>query len=477
MLNLGSEDVGYATISGTNGAGTVAVTGPINLTTAGVASAFLSPPTPAGSSGFTGTTVDSRPTDALWSGGRLWFVSTYPCVPSGDSTIHDCVRVTTLDTSTATPTAYQDFLAGYASFDFFHGGIGLASDGTLYLVMSVSSPSTYISTYAAGQLPTDAPNTYGPLVLLKAGLATYGGTRWGDYVGVAQDPLNTHAVWQGDEYPDATGKWATWVSQLTVATVPAAPTAVSATAGSGQATATWTAPTSDGGSSITGYTVTSSPGGKTCTWTSGPRTCIVTGLTNGQAYTFTVRATNAVGTGPASGPSAPVYPPFADIAGSSFAADIAWLYNSGITKGCGPITFCPDDSVTRGQMAAFLDRALKLPSTTTDYFTDDDGTTFEANINRLASSGITKGCGPTTFCPKAEVTRGQMAAFLDRAFGLPATATDYFSDDNGTTFEGNINRLAASGITKGCGPTTFCPKAEVTRGQMAAFLHRALTMP
>ena len=68
-----------------------------------------------------------------------------------------------------------------------------------------------------------------------------------------------------------------------------------------------------------------------------------------------------------------------------------------------------------------------------------------------------------------------MAAFLDRAFHLPSTATDSFTDDDGTTFEGNINRLAASGITKGCSPTTFCPKAEVTRGQMAAFLHRALT--
>ncbi len=167
--------------------------------------------------------------------------------------------------------------------------------------------------------------------------------------------------------------------------------------------------------------------------------------------------------------------PFTDIAGSSFAADILWLYDSGITKGCSATLFCPDDLVTRGQMAAFLDRALHLPSTTTDYFTDDNGTTFEASINRLAASGITAGCTATTFCPTADVTRGQMAAFLDRAFHLPATSTDYFSDDNGTTFEGNINRLAASGITKGCTPTTFCPKADVTRGQMAAFLHRALT--
>ncbi len=167
--------------------------------------------------------------------------------------------------------------------------------------------------------------------------------------------------------------------------------------------------------------------------------------------------------------------PLVDAQFSGFAADIEWLYGSDITSGCSSERFCPDDLVTRGQMAAFLDRALHLPSTTTDYFTDDNGTTFEASINRLAASGITAGCTATTFCPTADVTRGQMAAFLDRAFHLPATSTDYFSDDNGTTFEGNINRLAASGITKGCTPTTFCPKADVTRGQMAAFLHRALT--
>jgi hypothetical protein len=69
----------------------------------------------------------------------------------------------------------------------------------------------------------------------------------------------------------------------------------------------WTAPTSDGGAPITAYTVTASPGGATCS-TSGALSCTVTGLTNGTAYTFTVRATNSIGTGPASSPSAPVTP-------------------------------------------------------------------------------------------------------------------------------------------------------------------------
>ena len=166
--------------------------------------------------------------------------------------------------------------------------------------------------------------------------------------------------------------------------------------------------------------------------------------------------------------------PFTDISASPFAGDILWLYDSGITSGCTATTYCPNASVTRGQMAAFLDRALNLPATSTDYFTDDATSIFEGDINRLAAAGITKGCSLTAFCPTANVTRGQMAAFLVRAFGLPATSTDYFTDDNGTLFEGDINALAASGITKGCSPTTFCQTANVTRGEMAAFLHRAL---
>ena len=158
---------------------------------------------------------------------------------------------------------------------------------------------------------------------------------------------------------------------------------------------------------------------------------------------------------------------------SPFNLDIQWIFNAGLTKGCSIERYCPNDNVTRGQMAAFLSHALELPETATDYFTDDDGTTFEKHINRLREAGITFGCTATTYCPNGTVTRGQMAAFLSRALDLPATATDYFTDDEESTFEDNINRLRASGITSGCTPTTFCPDGTVTRGQMAAFLHRA----
>jgi len=89
--------------------------------------------------------------------------------------------------------------------------------------------------------------------------------------------------------------------------VPGAPTGVSAVAGNAEATVSWTAPTSDGGSAITGYTATASPGGEACTTTSAT-SCTVTGLSNGTAYTFTVVATNSVGNSSSSSASSAVTP-------------------------------------------------------------------------------------------------------------------------------------------------------------------------
>ena len=91
------------------------------------------------------------------------------------------------------------------------------------------------------------------------------------------------------------------------ATAPGAPLNVSATAGDASADVSWSAPASNGGSSITGYQVTSAPGDKTCS-TSGATTCTVNSLTNGVPYAFTVTATNGAGTGPASVPSNSVVP-------------------------------------------------------------------------------------------------------------------------------------------------------------------------
>jgi hypothetical protein len=172
---------------------------------------------------------------------------------------------------------------------------------------------------------------------------------------------------------------------------------------------------------------------------------------------------------------------FADIAGSPFASDIIWLAQMGITQGCKPAPgalFCPLGLVTRGEMAAFLVRASGLTAGgTADLFSDDNGSIFETDINKLATAGVTLGCAPGLFCPNGLVTRGEMAAFLSRILNLPNPGNvNLFVDDNGSVFESDIEKIAIAGITLGCKAppnALFCPSSPVTREQMAAFLHRA----
>lgn len=169
--------------------------------------------------------------------------------------------------------------------------------------------------------------------------------------------------------------------------------------------------------------------------------------------------------------------------GYLFENEIIWLAQDGITLGCNPPAndlFCPSLSVTRGQTAALLSRALGYPDGgTTDRFIDDNASIFEDDIDRLAAAGVTLGCNPPDndrFCPNNTVTRGQMAAFLHRALpGLPEVrAAVDFADDDNSVFEADIEWLYSRGITQGTSATTFGPTNPVTRAQMAAFLYRAL---
>ena len=174
---------------------------------------------------------------------------------------------------------------------------------------------------------------------------------------------------------------------------------------------------------------------------------------------------------------------FVDDNGSVHEADIEAIAAAGITFGCNPPRndrFCPDEAATRGQMAAFLDRALSLEISPVDHFTDDDGTMFEDSINALAAAGISRGCNPpdnTRYGPERSITRGEMATMLHRAFGYPDAIGNRFTDDDGSVHEAAINSIADAGVTLGCNPpdnTWFCPDRPVTRAQMASFLARAL---
>lgn len=177
---------------------------------------------------------------------------------------------------------------------------------------------------------------------------------------------------------------------------------------------------------------------------------------------------------------------FIDDDGSTHEGDIEAILAAGITHGCDArkIRFCPGDTITRGQFAAFLARALNLPTSSTNHFVDDNGHLFEADINKIAAAGITLGCNPpsnTRFCPDTSVRRAEMATLLARAFPsrVPSSAPDAFDDDDTSAHESDIDRIAAAGITHGCNPPAnnlFCPRGHVTRAQMASFLARALDL-
>jgi SpoIID/LytB domain protein len=185
--------------------------------------------------------------------------------------------------------------------------------------------------------------------------------------------------------------------------------------------------------------------------------------------------------------SSPPPPPppasFTDINDTVHKVDIEFLADLGVALACdeGPNRFCPEDRMRREDLAAFMVRALGLPSTGTDYFHDDDGLPFEDDINALAEAGITRGCNPPIndeFCPNSTVTRGQTSAFIVRAWALSDPGTgDRFVDDDTSVFEADIDRLAYAGITKGCNPpsnTKYCPNRLLTRAEMSSFLARAM---
>jgi hypothetical protein len=166
---------------------------------------------------------------------------------------------------------------------------------------------------------------------------------------------------------------------------------------------------------------------------------------------------------------------FNDVPRNHWAAHyINMLFYSGVTGGCGGGNYCPNEHITRGQMAVFLVASLgSSPAACKGRFIDVPiGHPFCGLIEKLAADGITGGCTPTEFCPDAPVTRGQMAAFIEAAIGNPVNpCTGQFADvalDN--PFCGFIERLANDGITSGCGGGNFCPNDPVTRAQMAVFL-------
>ena len=148
---------------------------------------------------------------------------------------------------------------------------------------------------------------------------------------------------------------------------------------------------------------------------------------------------------------------------------------------CDDGSNCSEQPIPRWVMAVWLIRALSNGGPVfegTPRFSDVAGSWWAAHVERLAELGITRGCDDILFCPQSAVTRAQMATFLTRAFGLDAGDPADFVDTVGNAHEKAIDALASARITAGCSsnPARYCPDREVTRGQMATFLARALDL-
>ena len=148
---------------------------------------------------------------------------------------------------------------------------------------------------------------------------------------------------------------------------------------------------------------------------------------------------------------------------------------------CAPGLFCPDDPIPRWLMAVWLVRVADgrdpEPVSSSRFSDVDAGQWWAAHVERLAELDITAGCASDTaeYCPDDPVTRAQMATFLRRAFAFDSAIPQGFVDTGGSAHEANIDALFRAGITAGCStePLRFCPQQHTTRAQMALFLELA----
>src|SRR5690606_857029 len=172
---------------------------------------------------------------------------------------------------------------------------------------------------------------------------------------------------------------------------------------------------------------------------------------------------------------------FADSVGHIFEAEITALTESGITRGCSPDRYCPDQPLTRGdsrdtrgdapeltkpeqrvpraEEAALLVRGVATAPSKTP-FADTVGHIFEADIASLADAGITRGCTPDRYCPDQPVTRGQMAARSEeRRVGQECRSR--WTPTQGHNYAADAASSADAGTNRRWTPDRYCPDRAV----------------
>jgi hypothetical protein len=166
-------------------------------------------------------------------------------------------------------------------------------------------------------------------------------------------------------------------------------------------------------------------------------------------------------------------PTFPDVEGSVHARAIRAQLAAGVLEGFGNGTFRADASITRGQVASIVARALDLePGAGALVFSDTAGTTHQDAIRALAEAGLVEGYADGTFRPDQLVSRAQLAPIIARALGQEDAEGDCFPDVAGV-HEAAICALADLGIATGFADGTYRPALPVSRGQAASLLDRA----
>lgn len=333
----------------------------------GQVSVSFTAPVSNGGSAITGYTVTSNP-GGITAGGNGFTTSpiTVTGLTNGTTYTFTVTATNAVGTSTAsgasgsaTPKADQTITFVNPGARNFGTTPTLTATSTSSLMVTFSSSTTGVCTITSG----------GVLTFVTAGSCTI----------------------DADQAGNASTNAASTVSRtFTVnAVVPGAPTIGTATAGDTQADVSFTAPASNGGATITGYTVTSNPGGFTGTGAGSPIT--VTGLTNGVSYTFTVTATNSAGTGGASGVSNSITPASPQVI--NFANPGAQSFGT-----------APDLSILGGGASSTSGLTVAFSSSTTGVCTITSG-----GILTFVTAGTctinANQAGNGTFLPAPQVTR------------------------------------------------------------------------